>query len=325
MKVTLPPEPSGLSPHHKEFPQRINSATHVRGELGPSYNVRAAWEKALKKCDPLFSPHGFLRSLQPGNNHHALEFLATFGPLTIPQAEEHVSSVDVDLQAFWRDQQLFSQLIRLYEVRDEPRALKDAWRIVIEHRPPHEIFKSLRALEFFAHTPGLIRPSPELLRTKTVAQLSHFMMRCEEARRDLIVMAEAGARAEFPESGSLPFGLSDILTRPTKVQHAEALGLLYIELNRHVGERLVKWHLKADSWTMKVSAPNSLWDMIWELFAMDSAGIEWRVCPHCNRLFYPPRRDRYYCTSRQQILASKRDYARRTRKNLKKEKKDEHF
>jgi len=58
----------------------------------------------------------------------------------------------------------------------------------------------------------------------------------------------------------------------------------------------------------------SLWTVIWQLFARDTLGVSWRICPHCNRLFYPTRKDRFFCTSRLQVLHSKREWARTHRR-----------
>jgi integrase len=46
-----------------------------------------------------------------------------------------------------------------------------------------------------------------------------------------------------------------------------------------------------------VAFPNdlTLWHCLWFMFALDVQGIGWRRCPHCNKLFKPPRKDRIYC------------------------------
>ena len=47
----------------------------------------------------------------------------------------------------------------------------------------------------------------------------------------------------------------------------------------------------------------SLWSAIWHLFARDtSAGVGWRICPHCSKVFYPKRKDSYFCDSKYQKL-----------------------
>ena len=52
-----------------------------------------------------------------------------------------------------------------------------------------------------------------------------------------------------------------------------------------------------------VPAAPSLWAAIWHLFARDTTeGLGWRVCPHCSKLFYPKRKDSYFCESRYQKL-----------------------
>jgi len=57
-----------------------------------------------------------------------------------------------------------------------------------------------------------------------------------------------------------------------------------------------------------------LWAFLWHLLALDiRGGVGWRACPHCGRIFYPPRSDRFYCTAEQQRLASKREWWHRNR------------
>lgn len=52
-----------------------------------------------------------------------------------------------------------------------------------------------------------------------------------------------------------------------------------------------------------VPQAKSLWMAIWHLFARDTTeGAGWRICPHCSKLFYPRRRDSYFCESKYQKL-----------------------
>jgi hypothetical protein len=95
-----------------------------------------------------------------------------------------------------------------------------------------------------------------------------------------------------------------------------ALYLVNIELNAHMCGRRIVWHRGSEPLGEKfrpVIWVDSLWSAIWEFFGMDMTGLSWRRCPHCQRLFYPKRKDQFYCTPRQQALASKREYARRSR------------
>ena len=59
---------------------------------------------------------------------------------------------------------------------------------------------------------------------------------------------------------------------------------------------------------------DSLLSAIWDLFAADTAGVPWRICPNDQNVFYPPRADRFYCTSAEQVAASKADYDRRRKR-----------
>lgn len=102
----------------------------------------------------------------------------------------------------------------------------------------------------------------------------------------------------------------------TKALQIASIDLIHSELNLHSTETQVHWVKGWEpTWTKlrQVVRPASLWDAIWLFFGWDTAGEGWRRCPHCQQLFYPRRKDQYYCTRRQQELASKRDYARRMR------------
>jgi hypothetical protein len=65
----------------------------------------------------------------------------------------------------------------------------------------------------------------------------------------------------------------------------------------------------------------SLLAAIWDLFSADTAGIPWRICPNHQKVFYPPRADRFYCTSTEQVAASKAHYDRYGRQRKRKRRK----
>jgi hypothetical protein len=96
-----------------------------------------------------------------------------------------------------------------------------------------------------------------------------------------------------------------------------ALYLVNIELNIHSRAFRFIWGRGWEASASKFSPViwlDSLWASMWQFWGMDTnAGITARRCPHCQKLFYPKRRDRFYCTARQQSLASKRRYAARMR------------
>lgn len=107
----------------------------------------------------------------------------------------------------------------------------------------------------------------------------------------------------------------------TKVLQHEAIGLLHQELNRHSQNTRIGWEKGWEPTKRKFRLrlfPESLWDAIWLFLGWDTASeMGWRQCPHCQRIFYPKRKDQYYCTPSQQALASKREYARRIRATAK--------
>jgi hypothetical protein len=100
-------------------------------------------------------------------------------------------------------------------------------------------------------------------------------------------------------------------------QREEALALILNRLNLagHIDRPTTydrSWASTQDQFRLVVGM-DSLWDGIWQLFGWDTVGISWRHCPHCQHIFYPKRHDQYYCSPRQQALASKRAYAARRR------------
>jgi hypothetical protein len=90
-----------------------------------------------------------------------------------------------------------------------------------------------------------------------------------------------------------------------------AIGVVQRELVGQLQNRLPWWIRTGPDLRFELTLlRGTLWHIMWEMLAWDtSSRTSWRICPHCGKLFYPPRRDRFYCTSRQQVLASKRQYA----------------
>jgi hypothetical protein len=108
----------------------------------------------------------------------------------------------------------------------------------------------------------------------------------------------------------------------------EVLDWVEREVNRQAGSGCVPCWRRTDKLSPKEKSDenqptgfqltlkaNSLWAAMWELFARDTVGLGWRVCVHCGRLFYPPRKDRYFCTSELQQLYSKRNWDQRNRRS----------
>ena len=121
-----------------------------------------------------------------------------------------------------------------------------------------------------------------------------------------------------------PISDIDSLTSAGKKTQVTSFHLINLELNSHMrGRHIVwqrSWEPRKEGWRPVVWT-ESLWSAMWEFWGWDTASASWRRCPHCQRLFYPKRRDQFYCTPRQPALASKREYARRLRARQKRGKK----
>jgi hypothetical protein len=269
--------------------------------MGDKYDVREAYERGLRRHDPLLAPHGLFRNLAYKNNAHAREFLEKFGPLLLPprtsihdpatrvhregSADVVVNQpqMEIDLIQFWALHRRFCLVAQLWEAQGNREELIAAWRDVECHR--------------------------------------------EEASRfdDLGLGDEYGRRVDPPNSYyemRWPWDFAKksfedwLCETPTDVLRDEALRIVGSELTLHIRRAEIYWERGWESTDVKfrqIVVADTLRSVIWEFFGWDTAGESWRRCPHCQRFFYPKRRDRFYCTARQQALASKRDYARRRR------------
>ena len=248
----------------------------VRINLGnESYNVFDAYRVARRKLKPRLSPHGSFRSLSYRDHSQAVEFMARFGPL-LSDCREHFlrSSLVpewfsgwVNLDDFWKRQLRFTLISRLYE-----------------------------ALSSRGSEAKLRRAWEQLL--------------CEGENNDL------GPLRRMPTDGSSGGAYSGqpdeewIKAATPQELRIQAIALIQRELNKHAGKGSA-WPFWAAETESQAFHPtlmvDSLWAAIWQLFGLDtSTERPWRVCPHCFKLFYPPRKDRLYCTTRVQELYSKR-------------------
>jgi hypothetical protein len=256
-----------------------HALTRVTPNLAPirlvfMYDLRAKYESARERDDPLLSPHGFFRSLQFGNRRHALEFTSTFGPLTWkPQVIAKGADLytRLNLAEFWAKHRRYCRVAALIENHSRPAELRDTLST---------LQKEIALLDVADSFPlSLPRPFHRA------------------SRRQL-----GTNRAEFDKW--LGSATDDDL-------RSLAESVIHRELVRQLHTRKPWWIRKQPELRFELTLlSGTLWNILWEMLAWDtSSGIFWRICPHCGKLFYPPRRDRFYCTSRQQVLASKRQYA----------------
>ncbi|MGH9533817.1 MAG: hypothetical protein ACRD2E_03050 [Terriglobales bacterium] len=273
--------------------------------LGEVFDLLAAYTAAQGVPDPLLAPHGFFRSLQPDNAKHAGEFLEAFGPLEVSVGSYLRCAVgpswvlqrspdgrplySVDLADFWRKHARYLAVAQLWEAAQSGDA-------IAVHKALEGLVANLkRMLE-----PAQVGPGANL------GSLSRF-------GEDDPLLLNVNA-------GEPPSRVEQTL-RAMAAPEARGLALRIVlgELNRQAEGRRPAWEWVEDAEQHRpgfrpVFTMTSLWAAIWEMFGWDTMReVTWRICPHCETLFYPPRKDRFYCTHEEQAKASKRNYARRTR------------
>jgi hypothetical protein len=261
-----------------------SKATVLVGHLTESYDLHDQYESTRIKKRVDQTPHGFLRKLAPDNTGHAKEFLEKFGPLQLPSGARIYGRgfhITIDLAKFWAMHLRFCLIAELWENLPDKDRLTQAIAKICEKRELASQFQAVSLGTEFS-------PPPE-----------------DKFRRFL-----------FPWERLEQSGDEWLKHASVKDLRDCALYLVNIELNAHMFGRRIVWHRGFEPSGEKfrpVIWVDSLWSAIWEFFGMDMTGLAWRQCPHCQKLFYPKRKDQFYCTPRQQGLASKREYARRSR------------
>jgi hypothetical protein len=259
------------------------------------YEIEPLYEEARRKRDPAISPHTALRLLEPGNPGDAFAFLEKFGPFWLPKDGEvlpggssgfgayvtagPMMSQWLNLDIFWAAQRRYLAVAELFGAyRGDVRlSLRNAWKAIVDHLD--EINKV----------------QPPLF---------------DQLRLAL------WAASEEPPSIADRKALLKWLLAPDRHLRERTPHFVCDELNRQVGDCKPWWRwVEGRGFVMSFSSM-SLWAIIGQLFARDTLGVSWRICPHCNRLFYPERKDRFFCTSQLQVLHSKREWARTHRKSL---------
>jgi hypothetical protein len=263
--------------HHRE-------GFSLWGYPSEKYDVRETYERARRKHDPLLSPHGRFRALAHKNNLHAREFLEAFGPLHLKHGiYTFARQVEVNLAEFWSYHLRYCLVAQLWEAGESRSALSKSWRDAFKY---HEEVRQCGPLGFGERHRGWYDPP----------------------------------KVYYPYYWPWQFEKKDFETwereTPTRKMREYALQLVGSELNLHLSDSEIIWERCWESTRAQFRQSiltKSLWSAIWQLFGWDTCQAAWRRCPHCQKYFYPRRKDQFYCTSRQQGLASKRDYARRMR------------
>ncbi len=266
-----------------------------------SYDVIEAYRRAHTKRDPLLAPHGFFRKLPSKRTTAALEFVERFGPLDWPVTGEEPM---FELYDFWLKHLRYVSVVRLWEERDSESGLRSALA---------DLHKNIEDIHLAEGTEKLQDAPPHLGRFFMQGVVPLYPLGTVNAARICCPMPWERAQLSF----------EDWLSRTVFDELREAaIEIFHLELNLHLIGREARWyrmdkalydpHLPV-SFQLFVGVGN-LWQRIWELTGLDTARVSsWRLCPACNVIFYPKRSDQYYCKSKEQILASKRNYARARR------------
>ena len=286
----------------KKIRDRAGARMHsIPLQRGNTYDVMEAYRRSHMKRDPLLAPHGFFRTLQPKRTAHALEFVEKFGPLDWSVTSEQPMLV---LHDFWLKHLRYVSVVRLWEARDDENELRNALSEL--HKGVNDIHLA-EGWERFEDAP------PHLIDGDLV-------------QVGVVPLYPLGASSESRKRYSLPWervqlSFEDWLSQSVFAELREAaIQIFHGELNVHLIGREPRWN-RMDAYDPNIPASfqiflgvGNLWQRIWELTGLDTAQARsWRICPACNVIFYPKRSDQYYCKSQEQVLASKRDYARARR------------
>ena len=264
------------------------------GKTWQPYNVSQAYAEARRRFNPVLAPHGLFRELRQAHAGDAEKFLKEYGPLELtppPGALPPAGLHNFTLEYFWSRQLRFRLVTGLWESLNDRITLLKAWRAITENHQNASLRQSVPL--GFREKPPAHPPAG--------ASLGPGMTR---------------------ESPPFPWNIADVPFEKweKEVDFAEAkekaLALIRQEMELHTAECTIiwenGWEATGERFRSVFRAP-SLLAMMWELFGRDTSGVAWRRCPHCQILFYPKRHDQFYCTVRQQTLASKRNYAARMR------------
>lgn len=262
-------------------PIREQGVDFLYGELGEFYDPFEEHERAVRRRDPLLSPHGMLLALRTDDVGHAIEFFMKFGPLFLQRTQHRMTygpgtTGPIDMNAFWALQLRFKLVTSLYAMRNESvDTLRGRFGDIATNQS-----RIRDSLQNFSH-PGVEGPLIEAIR--------HFVPPWTAVGKSFDTWAM--------ESSS---GLRE---RAEMFVHAE--------LGRAARGNEVVWAKDDEGRFRQVVLYDSLWSLIWELFAREASGDHWRICSHCGKQFYATRRNQKYCTTEIAALESKREWWKR--------------
>lgn len=247
-----------------------------------AYSVEAAYEHARVQSDGQYSPHTAFRSLT--DDGAAVRFVNEFGPLELLNEAQPRQRLEVeDLIDFGVVEESCSA--------PEPRSvciwvdLEDFWQ---KHRRFVSVVKLWELRESYE---AMVYALSELSALRVWPPIGAW----RHGERYSPASAFPWLDGEF----HLWFRKAN----PTRVMAASA-AIIQAELNLWCYEMRVRWTCPEPSRLQFQIVPfaDSLWSAMWHLFARDMSGLGWRICPHCSKLFYPKRKDSYFCDPKYQKL-----------------------
>ncbi len=249
--------------------------------------MEAAYEQAKAASDGQYSPHTAFIRLNPDDNWSAIDFLNEFGPL--------------ELFDFDADGRLRQQL-----------ALKD---LIIVPRSQEGIGFDVKTRCVWVNLEEFWEKHRRFI---AIAKLWEARESCENV---ISVLSEIQSLSVYPRIGAWRddrrFSIGSVVPWETTSFHewvlkanakqvmAAAAEIIEAELELHTYVMRGRWTCPEPSRLAFRLVPqtDSLWSAMWHLFARDTTeGLGWRVCPHCSKLFYPKRKDSYFCEPKYQKL-----------------------
>jgi hypothetical protein len=252
-------------------------------KAGSYYDLMKDYRRAMKRGRVDTTPHGWFWGLPSENFELAARFLNNFGPLgqsftvRLDGGDEYAW---LDLGDFWNKQLRFKTVTKLWITLEDIRALRESWA---------ELGAQLARVDAADDFPvgSILMPK----------DTGHVEL-------DLTILRQL--RDLVSTGGNIKGWLENDVDASTI--RRETISLVEGELHGQL-RQLARWRRVPG--TMRPGfeltlAPNTLWSALWYLFALDTqSGVGWRICPHHQRLFYPPRSDRFYCTTEEQTQHSR--------------------
>jgi hypothetical protein len=260
---------------------------------GEFYSPSESRNRARRNRNRNLSPQARLLSVR--NAYHAILFLRDFGPLDRDddQPQDRERDTFINFEKFFRRQSIYSAITRLWNAYPDPGRLRKTWTNILTSRPRSF---SLRFED------GRAYPSD-----------GDPVIWLDGKRGILRGLPNVSYDYEGnPIDGAQPYDW--VAAASLKELQDLTLSLIVSQVEENAPNR-VRWASRLGSEGRPEFAPEaerpSLWARIWEFFALDTQqGVSWRFCPHCGKVFYPPRKDRLFCTPRQQELHAKRAWWR---------------